>query len=492
MPHSALDSDRLRRLLDARRALRADLDVDETLAALTDLARELTGARHAAVGVPPEGPGVLSVPVTILGEAWGDLYLQDKSTGEFDAADEEIAVVLAEWAAIAIDGARMQERSEQRRGELEQAVGRLQATADIALAVGGETDTARVLELIVTRGRALVGARAMVILVREGDELVVAATAGELSPGLAGTRLALSESVAEHVLGTGRPEALADLSDRVRLPVDTLDVKPTTGLFVPLIFRGRDVGVLEAFDRAGPKREFDSLDAGLLTSFAASAAIAIATAQTIDAERVRHSIEATEQERRRWARELHDETLQGLASLRVLLSAARRSDDGERLQSAVDAALAQLDQEMDSLHSLITELRPASLDDIGLAAALEALCDRTAALEGLVVSANVSLGNDDSRLHPELESTIYRLVQEALTNVVKHAHATQVDIDVTRSDDAVDVVIRDDGEGFDTHAASTGFGLIGMRERAALANGELAVQATMQGTTVHALLPLSV
>ncbi len=481
-------------MLDARRALLAGLGVDEALAEFLGLARELTGcgaARFAASDIDAVSTDIsVAVPVTIGGERWGSLHLTDKTHGEFDAADREIALVLAEWAAIAIDTARVAARAEQRRDELEQAVSRLQATVDIALAVGGETDSGRVLELIVNRGRALVGARAMVILVREGDGLVVAATAGELSPGLAGTRLELSDSVAERVLDTGRSEVLADVSDRLRLPAGALDVQPTTGLFVPLIFRGRDVGVLEAFDRAGPHREFDVRDTELLTSFAASAAIAIASSQSVDADRLRHSVEATEQERRRWARELHDETLQGLASLRVLLSAARRSDNPQRLQGAVDVSLAQLDQEMDSLHSLITELRPASLDDIGLAAAVEALGDRTAALQGLIVEARVVLGDDAPRLHPDLESTIYRLVQESLTNVVKHAGATRVDIDITRCADDVDIVIADDGVGFDPEAAAAGFGLTGMRERAALADGEFSVGSTAQGTTVRVVLPL--
>jgi signal transduction histidine kinase len=548
---SSLDRDRLRALLDARRTLLEQLDVDLVLARLLDIARELTGARYAAVGVLgedrdalsrfvtsgideqtqaaigalPRGHGVLGlliedphplrlhevgehprsfgfplnhppmhsflgVPVRIGDEVWGNLYLTEKAAGDFDDADEEAATVLSEWAAIAIDNARVHARSELRRQELERAVSRLEASTDIALAVGGETDSARVLELIVKRGRALVGARAMVILIRDGEELVVAATAGELSPGLAGTRLDLSESVAERVLGTGRPEALTDVSERMSLQVGELDIKPTTGLFVPLIFRGRDVGVLEAFDRTGPEREFDSRDTELLTSFAASAAIAIASAQTVDADRLRHSVEATEQERRRWARELHDETLQGLASLRVLLAAARRVGGAERLEHAVDDAIAQLDQEMDSLHSLITELRPASLDDIGLAAAIEALGERTAALQGLVIESRVALGDDDLRLHPDLESTIYRLVQEALNNVVKHAAATRVGIDIARHAGEVDVRVSDDGGGFDASVATPGFGLRGMQERAALADGRLTVDTTAQGTTVHAVLPL--
>ena len=124
-----------------------------------------------ASGFPPGHPRMqtlLGVPVMIRGRAWGNLYLCEKAGGEpFTAADEESVVVLAEWAAIAIENARLSRGSERRRAELEHAAQRLEVTTAIARALGGETDLAHILELIVVRGRSLIGARGLLILLRE-------------------------------------------------------------------------------------------------------------------------------------------------------------------------------------------------------------------------------------------------------------------------------------------------------------------------------------
>src|SRR5918911_3813987 len=147
------------------------------------------GEHPRSYGFPPGHPPMrafLGVPIMIRGEAWGNLYLTEKEGGgEFEATDEEAVVVLADWAAIAIENARLYRAVDARRLELERAVRGFEATTTIARAVGGETDLGRVLELIVKRGRALVDAEGLLILLREGPGLVVAATAGEVPPGVA-------------------------------------------------------------------------------------------------------------------------------------------------------------------------------------------------------------------------------------------------------------------------------------------------------------------
>ncbi len=552
MPDSKLDEDRLRRLIEVGRPLVSGLDLEPVLDQLLEVAQEITGARYAALGVLdeekrslerfltagideqtgrtigalPRGRGVLGlliedprplriddvvqhphsygfpaghpemhsflgVPVIIRGQAWGNLYLTEKAGGDFDSADEEAAMILAGWVAIAIDNARLFDRVQRRRDELERVVRNLEASTDIALAVGGETDLRRVLELIAKRARALVEASSVVILMRDQQrDLVVAATAGEVPEDLGGARVPVRGSVAGHVLETRQPERLADLTSRSRFALGALGIKATTGLFVPLVFRGQAVGVLEAFDHRGEESEFGAEDERVLSSFAASAAIAIATAKAVQEDRLRHSLEASEQERSRWARELHDETLQALGSVKLLLSSARRAGDQQQLQVVVDGAIAQLGEELESLRSLIAELRPAALDEIGLAAALEALVQRTAARNGLDIALSVEVGEAGGELHPELESTIYRLVQEVVTNIVKHAGAQQVEIEVVRHAGEIEVRVRDDGEGFDTEAETSGFGLTGMRERVGLAGGDLAILSSQEGTVVHATVPL--
>jgi signal transduction histidine kinase len=201
-------------------------------------------------------------------------------------------------------------------------------------------------------------------------------------------------------------------------------------------------------------------------------------------------MDAAEQERRRWARELHDETLQGLAGFQVLLSSALRRSDPASLERAVRTAVEQIGTEIEKLRMLITELRPAALDELGLQPAIESLASRVAAVQGLEVETEVSLGTNGERLSGELETAAYRLVQEALTNVVKHACASRVAIEIVASDGHVDVVVRDDGTGFDPALPRDGFGITGMRERVGLSAGALTIEsAPGKGTTVLARLP---
>ena len=150
----------------------------------------------------------LGVPVVIREEAWGNLYLTEKEGGApFTDADEESAVILADWAAIAIDNARLYASVEQRRDHLERAVRGLDTTVAIAQALGGETDLNRILELIVKRARALVGARTLVIMLEQDDELVVAAGAGELPAGVHGQRMQIEGTVTGRVLRSQRRRA---------------------------------------------------------------------------------------------------------------------------------------------------------------------------------------------------------------------------------------------------------------------------------------------
>jgi signal transduction histidine kinase len=436
----------------------------------------------------------LGVPVRIRGEAWGNLYLAEKrGDQEFDEADEELVVILAEWAAIAIDNARLYTSVERRRAELERVVRGLEANVVVARAVGGETDLARVLELVVKRGRALLDARTLLVLLPEGDRLAVAAAAGEGAGELPGRSVPL-QSVAGEILRSGETERLSDLSSRVRLGIDDLGLDASAGVFAALTFRGRPQGVIVAFDRLEGGPEFESDDELLAGSFAVSAATAIATAQTVEAERLHLSIEASEQERRRWARELHDETLQELGGLKVMLETALEAESQEVVREALDRAVGQVERGIRNLQGLITELRPAALDEIGVIAALEALVDRTASVSEIAVELDADLAHDadlpPTRLAPHIESTLYRLVQEALTNVIKHAGATRATVTVREDPERVRVEVRDDGEGFDTGAVSRGFGLVGMRERVALARGTLEVDsAPGRGTTVRAEFP---
>jgi signal transduction histidine kinase len=265
-------------------------------------------------------------------------------------------------------------------------------------------------------------------------------------------------------------------------------------LFVPMAYRGRIVGVLNVIGRVSKDEPFSDSEEELIMSFATSAATAVATAQSVESERVRLSLRAMEDERARWARELHDETLQGLGALRILLSSARRTEGRSELDAALERAIAQVTDEIANLRALITDLRPAALDELGLQSALEALIDQRRAQGSLKIEAAVDLAWDGedapARLEPELEAAIYRLVQEALTNAIKHADPSSLRIEVIERDGCVFAAVRDDGHGFDPSASHGGFGLTSMQERVSLADGKLEISSDQDGTTVQARFPV--
>jgi signal transduction histidine kinase len=227
--------------------------------------------------------------------------------------------------------------------------------------------------------------------------------------------------------------------------------------------------------------------------------------------RLRAGLAEREEERKRWARELHDETLQQLGAVQVLLSSARqkvrsgRQTSEEALVSAVDTAIDLLAAQINGLRQLITELRPAALDELGLRAPLHALAQRTEALTGVKVDMRVSLryadGQVSTRLLPDIEVAIYRVIQEALTNASRHSGASCVEVSVIERDGQVFAEVSDDGKGM-SEAAGVGFGIVGMRERAALAGGHLEVlpgcmhrrsdsESSASGTLIRLVVPAS-
>ncbi len=200
--------------------------------------------------------------------------------------------------------------------------------------------------------------------------------------------------------------------------------------------------------------------------------------------------ERLEEEARRLARALHDEAGQLLAA--VYLSVA---DLAPELMPAGRERLGEiyrlLDQIDEQLRHIAHELRPAILDDLGLLPALEFLVEGVSKRTGLPISVEASTGE---RMPPALEVAVYRIVQEALTNVTKHAQAASVKIELQRSPDRISCSVRDDGVGFDVSATSAtkrGLGLVGIRERLDAVGGRLEItSAPRQGTAVTIIIPL--
>ncbi|HVJ47613.1 HAMP domain-containing sensor histidine kinase [Desulfitobacterium sp.] len=204
-------------------------------------------------------------------------------------------------------------------------------------------------------------------------------------------------------------------------------------------------------------------------------------------------ITAQEEERKRISRELHDETSQALTSLivnlKVLESEASFRDVGDRLQEMRQVVSETLDE----VHHLARELRPSVLDDLGLVPALERYVREYGETYGIEADFH-NMGFRDQRVSAPAEVALYRIIQEALTNVAKYAEAQTVSVLLDWREDWVSAIVEDDGTGFDlekvTTSPSHGLGLFGMQERAALLGGSLRIESQLgYGTTVFIKVP---
>jgi signal transduction histidine kinase len=344
------------------------------------------------------------------------------------------------------------------------------------------------------RGLALLDADTLSLVVEERGELRVAASAGAATPRL---RIApVQGSALGNLYSAREPRALDRPRGQEAAWLMELGLEARAALVEPFDMEGHGGGMVIALRRESPFRDPDRRALG---SFAQSVAQRLQAERSVEIERLRYGMQARERERTRWAREIHDETIQGLGALRLKLANARDLDDREALSEAVGAVLEGLGGEIEGLRHLITELRPAALDDLGLEAALQALARRAQAIDGLDVQVELALGSRE-RLDAELESTIYRVVQEALTNVSRHAHASSARVSVLEREGVVRTTVTDDGQGLPDagrlgprgDGLEGGFGMSGMRERAELVGGELELApAPGRGTVVSLSVPLA-
>jgi signal transduction histidine kinase len=352
------------------------------------------------------------------------------------------------------------------------------------------------LRLMADRGLALLDADTLLVVIEERGELRVAASAGSSTVRV--RIVPVQGSALGELFASGQPLALERPRGRDALWLHELGVEVRAALVEPLSMEGQGGGMVIALRT---DKGFRGPDRDALQAFATSVAQRLAAERSVEIERLRYGMEARERERTRWAREIHDESIQGMGALKLRLANARDIDDPTALREAVDMVLDGLGNEIDGLRHLITELRPAALDELGLAAALEALARRAQAIDGLEVQVQVELGQQDGRrLDAELESTVYRIVQEALTNVSRHAEATKAVVRVTESGGVISASVTDDGKGLPGaerlgprgDGLEGGFGMGGMRERAELVGGELEFgPAPERGTRVRLVVPLA-
>jgi signal transduction histidine kinase len=536
---------RLRALFEAGLAVSSELSLEALLRRLVEAAAELTGARYAALGVIdasgseleqfithgidddlrteigtlPRGRGILGVlireakplrlhdlaedprsvgfppghppmhsflgvPIMLRGVAYGNLYLTEKQGAEdFTDEDAEIVALLAGQAAVAIENARLYEASARWSRQL-------QSLEEVGNALATETDLDRLLDLVVRRLRELVGARVVALaLPSGGDELRFAAVAG--AEELLGTTISRSESKSGAVLERRRSERIDSVIDDPEVNREvTRRAGARTGMWVPLIAREQVIGVLEIHDKEGPDARFSADDLRLAETFAARAAVAVELSQRVARDAVRRVVQAQEAERSRLARELHDETGQALTSILLGLKPLEQALADHPARAALAELREQVVSALQDVRRLAVELRPAVLDDFGLVPALERLTDAFAEQSGVRVDFHSALS--ELRLPSEVETTLYRVVQESLTNIVKHASAHNVSVSIARRGATVAAVIEDDGAGFDQRAVrEEAVGLLGMRERLSFVDGRLEIESRPgAGTTIVAEVPL--
>jgi signal transduction histidine kinase len=442
-----------------------------------------------SVGFPPGHPPMrsfLGVPILLRGVAYGNLYLTEKRGGEdFTEEDEELVTLLAGQAAVAIENARLYESTALWSRQLESLI-------EVGNALATETELDRLLDLVARRLQELLGARLVTVLLPAGDDdLRFVAAAGEGIEGLVGQTMPREASKSGRVLDRRRSERSDSVVEDPEVNREvTRRLAARTGLWVPLVVRDRGIGVIGVYDKLGQDPRFSDADLRLAETFASRAAVAVDLSQRVARDALRRVVAAQELERRRLARELHDETGQALTSVLLALRSLEEKAADEETRTTVAQVRELVVATLHDVRRLAVELRPKALDDFGLEAALERLTQTFAEQAGLPVDFHATLGS--GRLPEEVETALYRIVQEALTNIVKHAQASRVSVVLTRKGESAVAVIEDDGLGFDPdETRDGGFGLVGMRERVALLDGRLAIEASPgSGTTIAAEVPL--
>jgi signal transduction histidine kinase len=366
------------------------------------------------------------------------------------------------------------------------------AMSDVVLAIAGELRLDAVLDRLVHAARELVDARyaALGIPDEDGTEFDQFLHAGmsddlvaELGP------LPRTHGMLGAMLADPRPFRTDDITEDPRFRGWWPDAHPLMRSFlgVPIVAKGDIIGAFYLTEKEGAAG-FDHADEKVITVLAAHAAIAIENARLFEASRELSVIE----ERNRLARELHDAMTQNLFSLSLTAEAAGglvRTDPG-RAEAEIDHVRRLARETQAELRSLIFELRPPRLETDGLVATVGKDLEVLGRAHGLKA---------DLRVHgaPELASAaeveLYRIVQEALNNAVRHARAESVAVDVNATDGTVTVTVRDDGVGFDPAARAIRerrLGLTSMRERAESLGGTLTIEsAPRSGTTVRVEVP---
>lgn len=532
---------RLRLVLDAVVSMGADLSLDGVLAKIVEIAKELAGARYAALGVLdfgagqglrmfvhggmtpaqvegigdlPTGHGVLGllidrpeplrlrdiaehpsaygfppghppmssflgVPVRIRGRVFGNLYLTEKlGDGDFTQADEDVVIALAAAAGVAVENARLHEEAARREDWLA-------AAAEITGLLGGSTPVEEALHLVAGRARRAASADVAWIVVGSTHDLVLKAVSGAAVPRVQLSTVPLDGTYSQQVVSSGEAITVPDLmAEGTAASSGRSEGWPTLGpaIIVPLRTREVVVGALALAWTPERADRFHEVDPRLPAGFAERAALALQMVQAHDAERRLALLE----DRDRIGRDLHDLVIQRLFAVGLGLETASRSTSDHETARRLEGAVDDLDATIRDIRRSIFALgSPSSSAD--LQSEVTRLVERAESTlkfrPSLTFEGPVrTLVTDDQAPH------LLAVLGEALSNASRHADARSIRVSVTVGDE-LRLVVSDDGRGLPVAAQESG--LRHMRERAALLHGTCVVDSSDQGTTITWVVPLA-
>jgi GAF domain-containing protein len=433
---------------------------------------------------------ILAVPLIVKEQVIGALGLVDASGRVFTDDDVRLAQAFADQAAVALENARLYADAERGRVEAE-------ALAGLARTITATLDPTSVLRRVAAAGRELCGSDLAHILLRdaETDTMFARYGVGHAVDEADAPRITRGRGAGGQAWSTGRPFRTANRPDDPRVRDDYPEATRREGviatLVVPIWISGQVEGLLYVSNRAD--RSFTDRDEAILIRLADHAAIAIQNA-TLYSHLQRLSgrlMEVQEAERRHLARELHDEIGQLLTGLRLTLDVPEPPSPA--LAERLGQAQALVQELLERIRALSLDLRPSILDDLGVLPALLDNIERY--MSQTKIRVHLEHSGLDRRFAPETETGVYRIVQEALTNVARHGHVDEVTVRLWATDDVLGVQVEDHGAGFDPDAvlgAGRSGGLAGLRERAALLNGHLTVETHPgRGVRLTAEVPLN-
>jgi signal transduction histidine kinase len=523
---------RLERLLGANRAIVGELSLPMVLRRIVEAARDLVGARYAALGVigddgllqefvhlgldpatvtrigdlpkglgvlgalikdpqpirlpvisedprssgfPPDHPPMesfLGVPIRSRNAVYGNLYLTGRTSGEFTAEDEDLLLALAATAGTAIANARLFEESTRREEWL-------QASAEISgvlLSPGGNRDP---LQLIVDTIKHLADADVATLVVPVDDPglLRVAVATGDGEAELRGMEYPLHDTLVALAMDTGRAVRVGALEQQQGYTVhlsQVVDVGPV--MAVPLVGDVGPHGAIMLGRRSG-RRNFTTADRDMAEAFANHAALA---RELVEARANQQRLAVLE-DRDRIARDLHDHVIQRLFAAGLSVQSLAALTDDRAITARLDRLVANLDDTIGQVRTSIFHLQAGEAGDPGLRAAVLAVVGQVAPALGFAPAVRFS-GPVDTLVHEKVIGEIEAVCREGLTNVAKHAQASQVTVKVSADRGWLSVRISDNGVGMGQSVRSSGLG--NLRHRAEGLGGSLTIEDRLSGGTV--------